>query len=60
MLHAGVNGHQAAADRDTEEGLQEPDRDGTQHIARDDDHRGQDRFPRTDEDTKGSVVDCLL
>ncbi len=31
--------HQAAADGDTEEGLQEPDRDGTQHIARDDDHR---------------------
>ncbi len=30
--------HQAAVDGDTEEGLQEPDRDGTQHIARDDDH----------------------
>ncbi len=27
------------ADGDTEEGLQEPDRDGTQHIARDDNHR---------------------
>ncbi len=29
----------AAADGDTEEGLQEPGRDGTQHIARGDDHR---------------------
>ncbi len=31
--------HQAAADGDTEEGLQDPDRDSTQHIAHDDDHR---------------------
>ncbi len=36
---SGRERHQAAADGDTEEGLQEPDRDGTQHIARDDDHR---------------------
>ncbi len=35
----GRERHQAAADGDTEEGLQEPDRDGMQHIARDDDHR---------------------
>ncbi len=34
----GRERHQAAADGDTEEGLQEPYRDGTQHIARDDDH----------------------
>ncbi len=35
----GGERHQAEADRDTEEGFQELDRDGTQHIARDDDHR---------------------
>ncbi len=34
VIHAG-----AAADGDTEEGLQESDRDGMQHIACDDDHR---------------------
>ncbi|CAM4651504.1 unnamed protein product [Leuciscus chuanchicus] len=34
VLHAGTNErHQAAADGGSEEGLQEPDRDGTQHIA---------------------------
>ncbi len=36
--HGGEQ-HQAGADGDTEEGLQEPDRDGTQHIVRDDGHR---------------------
>ncbi len=47
----------AAADGDTEEGLQEPDRD-TAHRPR---RRSscQDLFPRIDEDTKSSV-DCLL
>ncbi len=35
----GGERHKAEADGDTEEGLQELDRDGTQHIARDDDHR---------------------
>ncbi len=44
---------------DTEEGLQEPDREGTQHIARRRRSSCQDLFPRIDEDTKSSV-DCLL
>ncbi len=35
----GSEQHQAVADGNTEEGLQEPDRDGMQHIARGDDHR---------------------
>ncbi len=51
--------HQAAADGNTEEGLQEPDRDSTQHIAQKRQSSCQDLFPRIDEDTKGSV-DCLL
>ncbi len=41
VLHTGVNDTKLrqTLKRDTEKGLQEPDRDGTQHIARDDDHR---------------------
>ncbi len=33
--------HQAAADGNTEEELQEPDRDGTQHIAQNDNHHAR-------------------
>ncbi len=54
--HGGEQ-HQAAADGDTEEGLQEPDGDAA-HLPRRRSLR-QDFFPRIDEDTKGSV-DCLL
>ncbi len=42
VIHTGVN--DPVADGDTEERLQEPDRDGTQHIARDDDHRVRTTF----------------
>ncbi len=38
VIHAGVNDTKLQQTGDTEEGLQEPDRDGTQHIARDNDH----------------------
>ncbi len=48
----GGERHQAVADRDTEEGLQEPDCPRRRSLC-------QDLFPRIDEDTKGSV-DCLL
>ncbi|XP_050992889.1 NACHT, LRR and PYD domains-containing protein 1 homolog [Labeo rohita] len=39
VLHAGGERHQAAADGGSEEGLQQPDRDGSQHVAHDEDHR---------------------
>ncbi len=39
VIHAGANDTRLWQTEDTEEGLQEPDRDGTQHIARGDDHR---------------------
>ncbi|KAI2645396.1 ATP-dependent DNA helicase Q1 [Labeo rohita] len=38
VLHAGGEQHQAAADGGSEEGLQQPDRDGSQHVAGDQDH----------------------
>ncbi|KAK3511343.1 hypothetical protein QTP70_003068 [Hemibagrus guttatus] len=39
VLHAGNEQHQAEADGDPEEGLQEPGGAGTHHIAHDEDHR---------------------
>ncbi|XP_050966677.1 uncharacterized protein LOC127165809 isoform X4 [Labeo rohita] len=39
VLHAGGERHQAAADGGSEEGLQQPDRDGSQHVAHNEDHR---------------------
>ncbi len=38
VIHAGVNDTKMRQ-TETKEGLQDPDRDGTQHIARNDDHR---------------------
>ncbi len=54
---SGGERHQAAADGDTEEGLQEPDRDAAHRLRQ----RSlcQDLFLHIDEDTKGSV-DFLL
>ncbi len=39
VIHTGANDTKLRQTGDTKEGLQEPDRDGTQHIARGDDHR---------------------
>ncbi|KAL1268807.1 hypothetical protein QQF64_034170 [Cirrhinus molitorella] len=49
-----VERHQAAADGGLEAGLRQPDRDGSQHGARDEDQSCQYRFPRIDVGTKAT------